>query len=94
MRSIEETRAEIERRNRLRQSVKASRIRTGLGLVATLLVFVLTRILATIPADPSPVNEGYYGSLMLSAEAGRFILFGCICFLLGIIITILFYKKR
>jgi len=94
MRNIEETRAEIEQRNRLRQFVKASRIRAVLGLTATLLVFVLTRILAAIPVDSLPVNEGYYGSLMLSSEAGRFILFGCICFLLGIIITILFYKKK
>ena len=88
-------RIEIEKRRVEKERHDQNRMRAELGVVSALLVLVLFRILKTAPDSMvGAPNSGYYGSLMLSPESGKFVICGVICFMLGIIITIMVRKKR
>lgn len=88
-------RIEIEKRRIEKERHDQNRMRAELGMISAVLVLVLFRILKTAPGSVvGASNSGYYGSLMLSPEAGKFVICGVICFMLGIIVTVMVRKKR
>jgi len=87
-------RIEIEKRRVEKERHDMNRMRAGLGIVSAVLVFILVLILKATPDNVVGVpNSGYYASLMLSPESGKFVICGVICFMLGIVITIIARKK-
>lgn len=91
----EEALSEIVRRSDriiVRRSRRACRLLSGTagGLFALLVLLI-----AALPGGPAAASAGtVYGSFLLSAEAGGYVLTAVIAFVLGIAVTLLCRRRK
>ena len=93
--TTEEALAEIMRRSDqiiIRRDRRACRRLSG---AAGALLTALVLVIALLPETAAPAYNGsVYGSFLLSAEAGGYVLAAVIAFALGVVITLLCLKQR
>ena len=91
----DEALAEIMRRKDqvvLRRSRRSCRVLSG---VSALLTVFLLSVICIMPGQSGSTFTGtVYGSFLLSAESGGYVLAAAIAFVLGIVVTLLSLKKR
>lgn len=92
---IQNTRDEIIRRSKVYKAKQIQRTIKALewSCAALLLSFVTIISRVAIVKGVSGTSS-YYGTLLLGKEAGAYILVGIICFLIGVIVTLIAIKKR
>lgn len=91
----EEALAEVMRRSDrivLRRSRRSCRILSG---ASALLTAILLLVICNMPGGSDSVFTGtVYGSFLLSAEAGGYVLAAVLAFVLGVSVTLLCVKKK
>lgn len=93
--NIEDTRNEIIKRTvALRQEQQKKTMRALEVLEAALIIALIVVIQYLPNSKAGGNNAGYYGTLALESEVGLFIIVGIICFLMGVIITLITVKMR
>ena len=92
---IKDTREEIIRRSKIvkeRQRKRTKRILEGVSVaMIALLVFVMSNVPYSVNTD---MEGAYYGTLLQGRDVGMYIIVGLICFILGVIITMITLKYR
>lgn len=91
----EEALTEIMRRSdriALRRSRRSRRILSGVSALLTVLLLLV--ICHTPGATVSVFTGTVYGSFLLSAEAGGYVLTAVLAFVLGVSVTLLCVKKK
>lgn len=92
---IKETREEIIRRSKVYTKRRRQRnikvMQAASGFLAVMLLLII-RQLGGIGVNVSETTN--YGSLLLGEEAGTYIIVGLICFILGVLITLIALKKK
>ena len=63
-------------------------------IIKVVLVVMLVMVMRQVPFTMNTESNGYYGTLMLGSEAGIYIIVGMICFILGVLITLITIKYR
>lgn len=92
---IRETREEILKRTERIYEKRERRTIWNLEAAGTALFALLLVMTQFLPmSDSAGVAVGDYGTLALGTDAGAYIIIGIICFLLGIIVTLIAIKKR
>ena len=91
---IKETREEIIRRSKIVRAKQRQRVKKMLEGVSVVLVVMLVMVMRQVPFTMNTESNGYYGTLMLGSEAGIYIIVGLICFILGVLITLITIKYR
>lgn len=90
-----ETREEILKRVKTLEIRQQKRMMRGLEFSGAVFFMLLLVVIQHLPITaPVGQNTGFYGTLAYGAEAGAYILVGSICFVLGVIITLITLKKR
>lgn len=93
--NIDDTREEILNRTERLKQRREKRIVQGLKGTAVALAMLLVAIIPFLPMSGSVGdNNGNYATLVLGSEAGAYILVGIICFLIGVIVTLLAVRRR
>lgn len=91
---IKETREEIIRRSKIVKARQRQRVKKVLEGVSVVLVVMLVMVMRQVPFTMNTESNGYYGTLILGSEAGIYIIVGLICFILGVLITLITIKYR
>ena len=81
------------RGEKLRQK-KERRVIRGLATSASALAILLTAFLSTLGQRGSAGAPTDYGSFLLAAEAGGYVLAAVIAFALGVVVTVLIHRYR
>lgn len=92
---IKETREEIIKRSKKlakkRQKRRERFMESGCGI----LIIALLIIVQQVPEKETVLDmSANYGTMVLGAEAGIYVLVGMICFFLGVLITLIAVNKR
>lgn len=92
---IKDARKEIIKRSKVlkeKQRKRAKRILEGMSVtLVALLVFVMSKVPYSVGTD---IESSYYGTLLQGRDVGMYIIVGLICFILGVIITMITLKYR
>ncbi len=92
---IEETRNTIIMRSHaieMKRRHAQNRIMEGCSI---LLLLVLVAVMNKVSVIKSAkIESAYYGSLRLGPEAGAYVMVGIICFIIGVLITIIAVNKK
>ena len=91
---IKETKEEIIRRSKIVRARQRQRVKKVLEGMSVVLVAMLVMVMRQVPFTMNTESNGYYGTLMLGSEAGIYIIVGMICFILGVLITLITIKYR
>ena len=91
---IKETREEIIKRSKIVRARQRQRVKKMLEGVSVVLVAMLVMVMRQVPFTMNTERNSYYGTLMLGSEAGIYIIVGMICFILGVLITLITIKYR
>jgi len=91
---IKETREEIIKRSKIVRARQRQRVKKVLEGMSVVLVVMLVMVMRQVPFTMNTESNGYYGTLMLGSEAGIYIIVGLICFILGVLITLITIKYR
>ena len=93
--TTEEALTEIMRRKNqivLRRNRRSCQVLSG---VSTMLMAFLLQIICVMPGSPGSAFTGtVYGSFLLSAESGGYVLASVIAFTLGVAVTLLCLKMK
>ena len=93
--TTEEALTEIMRRKNqivLRRSRRSCQVLSGVS--AVLMAFLLL-VICMMPGSPGSAFTGtVYGSFLLSAEAGGYVLAAVLAFILGVVITLLIQNRK
>lgn len=92
MKTIEETRVEIEKRRKQLITKRKRRKQTLTAVCGTLcsvlLIIGISVALPDISGGGDQISQ-YYGTMLLSTNSLGHIIIGCLAFLLGVLVTIL-----
>lgn len=92
---IKNNREEIIRRSREFKEKQEKRILHIMESCCSLLVVALMFVIREVTEIGTVgMNAAEYGTLMLGPEVGSYIIVGILCFLIGILITLIAVKKR
>ena len=93
--TTEEALTEIMRRKNqivLRRSRRSCQVLSG---VSAMLMAFLLLVICMMPGSPGSAFTGtVYGSFLLSAEAGGYVLAAVLAFILGVVITLLIQNRK
>lgn len=92
---IKDTREEIIKRSQIvieQHRARTKRVLEGVSVVLmALLIIVMRQIPYTVVTE---MENSYYGTLLQGRDVGMYIIVGLICFILGVVITLIAVKYR
>lgn len=92
---IQITREEIIRRSKVYKEKQRQRTIKALEWSCAVLLLSFVTIISRVAIVKGVSGSStYYGTLLLGKEAGAYILVGIICFLIGVVVTLIAFKKR
>ena len=92
--TTEEALVEIHKRGREIKHIHERRVLQGLSATAFVLTFVLLGVLGHFTGIGTTAAMNAYGSFLLPASAGGYVLTAVIAFALGVVVTVLAKKSR
>jgi len=92
---VKEMREEILKRAGDYRRAEQKRALLALRSAAALLLVILCGSMVLLPeGSPDLVGSGNYGTLAFGSELGGYVLIGILCFVLGMVITLIAVKRR
>lgn len=92
---IKETREEIIKRSEKLRERQRKRVKRILEVTSVALVALLVFVMSQVPyATGTEMGSSYFGTLLQGKDVGMYIIVGLICFVLGVIITLITIKFR